>query len=352
MPRSQDSHTPPMPSIAVQAETATPPPQETFPRTDTLDVEVMMYAIDEGRNLSGTHARVLEALARYSDVRHPERRGLVWPSQDTLAEALEMARGTVCRILADWEAVGVIESTTRTDLEGFHKQYQFVAANHGWRPLLGTSLERRSPATIIREFWDAERVRSAEKDLRIEELERQLAAALEGSPVSAGMTAGPVGQQMSSPVTGVGGGGYLNNIDNNHHHRRSSVTEDDTRSGQPQSTPRSEGVSEPGPASVTQDDIQPKDLESTTDQSSEEINAWVDENWNHLRQSPENPRGWKFIEKAVEWYIGNPRAFRQQRDDLAARLTAGMTPSLKPMTAHERRIAAEKRIPLRDVEVI
>ena len=57
-------------------------------------------------------------------------------TQQTLADNLRLARGTVSRIIKELEALGVISSSTRIGLEGHHKQYQLMGGFNGWQPML------------------------------------------------------------------------------------------------------------------------------------------------------------------------------------------------------------------------
>ncbi len=78
----------------------------------------------------------------------------------------------------------------------------------------------------------------------------------------------------------------------------------------------------------------------------------MESQWEHIKYSPENPKGWKYKAAAKTWYRDHLETFRSQRDGLAERLKQGLPARTKPMTPHERRIQEDKRIPIREIDII
>ena len=144
--------TPDMPGIAVQtAQTAQP--RESFPNPGTYNPRAIHWAREMSRHMPHTQSAVLRELAYYVDIRRGD--GLVWPSQDTLAADLGISRSTVCVILRILEGVNLIESSTRTDIEGHHKQYMLTGDYTGWQPTDLYGQGRRPIVTLLLDTIDS-----------------------------------------------------------------------------------------------------------------------------------------------------------------------------------------------------
>ena len=144
--------TPDMPGIAIQTAQAAQP-RESFPNPDTYNPRAIHWAREMSRHMPHTQGAVLRELAHYVDIKRGD--GLVWPSQDTLAANLGISRSTVCVILRILEGVNLIESSTRTDIEGHHKQYMLTGDYTGWQPTDLYGQGRRPIVTLLLDTIDS-----------------------------------------------------------------------------------------------------------------------------------------------------------------------------------------------------
>ena len=338
-PRSQ---TLPMPDIAVGTDPGQEQVEVHYPDADTVDPQALIWARQTGRYLPSIYQQVLVELAFFAK---KGGHGMVWPSQQTIADNIGKSRSLVNGALQGLEVLGVIRSSIRHELEGHHKQYQMMGQFNGWQPMLQEVQERRP---VFLHLSD----RLAAQEAEIEDLKRQLAEALgsvQASEVSPEWT--PAGVVASGVPMETPSG--------------PNVVQDDIRpeGGQPASggepgpniLPADIRAESPGPApgeeaapNVLSHDIRsgghsPAGLEA-------EMEEWVDREWDWIKQSKEHPKGWYSGKRRfLAWLKDHPEEFAQQQEDVEGRKQVG---SNRPMTPHERRIAQDKRIPLRDIEVI
>ena len=258
--------------------------------------QIIKWCRTTGPNLSHIQRLVLMEMGFYSDFN-----GSCYPSQDTLAANINCARGTVCAAIRDLEALGLIEVSARTDIEGNHNQYRLMGATNGWEPMYHSD-EGKKPLIVM--LCDTIK----DQKTQIVRLEQRLA---------------DVPEAESQPELQEGSSSFISTNPGN---------DDDYYYEEP---------------NVSDADIWFQKFRS-------EVRQWVDTHWESLRQSPSNPAGWKgHKDKAVNWYVANPARFEEQRlaslEDGTRVVTQAESDRRKFEEAYQRqkelnaRLATEKR---------
>ena len=327
----------PMAGITAQIDPADDHPDVHYPDADTVDPRILIWARQTGRYLPGKYQSVLVELAFFAK-RGGD--GIVWPSQQTIADNLGKSRSEVNGVLQELEVLGVVRSSIRHEIEGHHKQYQLMGQFNNWEPMLQEVKERRPVFLILSD-------RLAAQDAEIEDLKRQLAEALgavQASEVSPERT--PAGVVASGVPMETPSGPNVRQHDIRLEGGLSApggepgpnVLPADIRSGSPGPAPGGES----GP-NVLSDDIR------SGGQGAADMEEWVDREWDWIKQSKEHPKGWySGKSRFLAWLKDHPEEFAQQKEAVEGRKQVGT--AARPMTPHERRIAQDKRIPLRDKE--
>ncbi len=186
--------TPVMPDIAAQTDPGQDQPADHYPAADTVDPRVMIWARQTGRYLPGKYQWVLVELAFYAK---RDGDGIVFPSQQTIADNSGLSRSEVNGVLQGLEVLGVVRSSIRHEIEGHHKQYQLMGQFNGWQPMLQEVKERRPVVLIL-----CDRISVQEEE--IEDLKRQLTEALGLRPGSPGMSIGASSERTPAVVAAAG----------------------------------------------------------------------------------------------------------------------------------------------------
>ena len=245
---------------------ATIPATEETPEPWRLESEplgipqVLLWARVTGRRLSPTLSLILREMAYFAD-----RNGYLQPSQYTLATNTNFQRGTVSDAIKKLKALGYVETFIRDDLEGHHLRYRLTGADDDWDP--EPPVAQRSFETIVCEVVDelreevrylAEKVTSLDPTFSLPPKRRR--GAHKGS------------RQYST----------------------SHFPSDETTTY---------GTVEPN---VSETDI------SFSLELKPEIEEWVDQHWESIKESRSNPKGWRMRSRAIQWYLENPGRWQEQ----------------------------------------
>ena len=281
--------------------------QEEFPEGWP---EVVLWARIQCLSLpTGTHRWILMVLSYWANLE-----GWAEPSQDTIAEYTGYSRATVCSILLELELIGLLGSELRHDEEGYHKKYRLALESQAEWP--------ESPEATKRSI--AQRLAESKQQQNDEITRLRLLLTESGiDPDSPTASVNPAESFKGERQTGLQEGRREEEIDPTLENSSSlPQTVEQVSTGLTLDTP-------------------------STPLLKDEIEAWVEENWDRKKASAANPGGWKMNKIHVKtYYEKNPQSFYADREALKSEDAAPGT-TRRSMTPHERRIEYESQFPIR-----
>ena len=275
----------------------------TFPRGIP---EVVHWARVTALGLPHTHSAILKDLSYYAD-----HEGWCRVSQDVLGVVCGKSRSVVCESLLDMERLGILTSSIRRNKERYNKEYRFTGYAAGWQPEWPDAAEFGRP--VIERLQAKMDAYIEERDAYITKFDdsvqennrlRRLLEVAGIDPDLAGDSAVEETEEGSNvAIHEVPEGIRIrNSIDSEtgeilflYEEPVPSVVNHDTWHGQEPREP------EHSPSNAA-------------DPFKSEVEAAVLEYWDVMKDSPENPKGWKGKQIAVRFYTENPDRFHEQME--------------------------------------
>ena len=230
--------------------------------------EIVRWARIIGLGLPKLHRDVLRELSYFAGME-----GWAKPSQLILAVYAGYSRAAVCGALRDIEALQFIQSGLRHDEEGYHKEYRLKGFLTHWTAEFPESEDDLKKPVIERVIEQKDR-EIQQKDAKLQRLEKLLADA----GIDTSLTADPGEGQPA--------------------------LQEEKKKEEEERLPSSSSSSSEGQPSVNQ-------LDTRSEPFAVEVREKVTQHWESLRQSPDNPGGWRNPQHAViRFYIKNADRFR------------------------------------------
>ena len=311
--------TAPPPDVSTLAGKTTPPKSPTEWQREFPEgwPEVVRWARIQSLNLpTGAHRWILIVLAYFAN-----QEGWAQPSQDTIAEYTGISRATVCSILQDLELIGLVTSELRHDEERYHKKYRLALESQAEWPESPEAAKK----SIAQRIADSKREQEEVNEQQNDEIAR-LRLLLSEAGIDPDSTPASVNSSEISDKC------------------QTTLQEGRRRREEYPNLENSSSLL-PGAADQVSSHL------TLDTRKIDEMKAWVDENWNHIRLSADKPDGWKMSKPNVkDFYSKNQEnldRYEADRAALEAKLQGGQNAAPSRMTLHERRVHFENQIPIR-----